>query len=84
MRRTVRLESVLIALFGTALGLAVGLFFGWAVVAALKDEGFTQFAAAPGQLLVVVIVSIFVGVAAAIYPARRASRLDILDAIATE
>ncbi|HEX5095465.1 MAG TPA: ABC transporter permease [Acidimicrobiia bacterium] len=84
MRRTVRLESVLIALFGTALGLVVGLFFGYAVFLALRDEGFNRFAAAPGQLLIVVIVSVFVGIAAAIYPARRAARLDILESIATE
>ena len=84
MRRTVRLESVLIALFGTALGLVVGLFFGYAVFLALRDEGFTRFAAAPGQLLLVVILAVLVGIGAAIYPAWRASRLDILKSIATE
>jgi putative ABC transport system permease protein len=84
MRRTVRLESVLIALFGTALGLVVGLFFGYAVFLALRDEGFNQFAVAPGQLLIVVVLSVVVGVLAAVWPARRAARLDILKSIATE
>ena len=84
MRSSVRWESVIIALIGTALGLVIGLFFGWAVVAALRDEGFTRFAAAPGQLLVIVVVAAVVGVVAGVYPAWRASRLDVLRAIATE
>ncbi|GIU86119.1 MAG: ABC transporter substrate-binding protein [Acidimicrobiia bacterium] len=84
MRSSVRWESVIIALLGTALGLVIGLFFGWAVVAALRDEGFTRFAAAPGQLLVIVVVAAVVGVVAGVYPAWRASRLDVLRAIATE
>lgn len=84
MRSSVRWESVIIALLGTALGLVIGLFFGWAVVAALRDEGFTRFAAAPGQLLIIVVVAAVVGVVAGVYPAWRASRLDVLRAIASE
>ena len=44
VRSAVRWESVIIAVFGTLLGLAIGLFFGWAVVRAVKDQGFTDFA----------------------------------------
>ena len=84
VRSTVRWESVIIALLGTVLGLVLGLFFGWAIVAALEDRGFTRFAAAPAQLAVVVVLAAIVGIVAAWLPARRAARLDILQAIATE
>jgi putative ABC transport system permease protein len=84
VRSTVRWESVIIAVLGAVLGLAIGLFFGWAVVRAVEEEGFTEFAAAPGTLLVVVIAAAVAGVGAAILPARRAAKLDVLRAIATE
>jgi putative ABC transport system permease protein len=83
-RSSVRWESVIVALLGTALGLVVGLFFGWAAVLALRDEGFSQFAVAPLQMFYVVLGALMVGVLAAVYPAWRASRLDVLRAIATE
>jgi putative ABC transport system permease protein len=84
LRSTIRWESVIIALLGTALGLVIGLFFGWAIVQALKDQGITQFAPPGLQLLVVVVLAGFAGVAAAYFPARRASKLNVLRAIATE
>ena len=52
VRSTIRWESVIIALFGTVLGLVIGLFFGWASCEALHDQGFTKFSAAPAQLIV--------------------------------
>ncbi|HEY3095845.1 MAG TPA: FtsX-like permease family protein [Acidimicrobiia bacterium] len=84
LRSTVRWESVIIALLGTFLGLAIGLFFGWAVVEALKDEGITEFAPPGGQLLLVVIIGGIAGVIAAIGPARRAAKLDVLRAVTHE
>ena len=84
LRATVRWESVIIALFGTALGLVIGLFFGWAIVEALADEGFTAFVVPAGQLAVVALIAALAGVVAAILPARRASRLDVLEAIAAD
>jgi putative ABC transport system permease protein len=84
LRTAVRWESVIIALFGTLLGLVIGLFFGWALVQALKSEGFTSFEVPAGQLLTVVVVAALAGVVAAIGPARRAARLDVLRAITTE
>jgi putative ABC transport system permease protein len=81
VRSSVRWESVIIALLGTVLGLVLGLFFGWVIVAALKNKGFSRFAAAPGQLAVVVLLAALVGIIAAWLPARRASKLDILRAI---
>jgi putative ABC transport system permease protein len=84
VRSAVRWESIIIALLGTVLGLALGLFFGWALVVALRSEGFTRFAAAPGQLVIVVLLAAIIGVVAAWLPARRAAKLDILRAIETE
>ena len=84
LRSSIRWESVIISLLGTFLGLAIGLFFGWAVVEALKDQGFTKFAAPGGQLILVVIVGGFAGVLAAVFPARRAAKLDVLRAVTIE
>jgi len=84
VRSTVRWESVIIALLGTMLGLIVGVFFGWALVQALKDQGIDQLRLPPLQLVILVILGAVVGTLAAIWPASRASRLDILTAIASE
>jgi putative ABC transport system permease protein len=84
VRSAVRWESVIIALLGAVLGLVIGLFFGWAVVEALRSEGFTDFAAAPGQLAFIVVLAAIAGVVSAIGPARRASKLDVLQSISSE
>ena len=83
VRATVRWEAVLIALFGTSLGLAVGTFFGWAMVRALSDQGITELSIPTGSLMVVTVVAAVAGVGAAIMPARRAAKLNVLKAIAT-
>jgi putative ABC transport system permease protein len=83
LRGMVRWESVLIAVFGTIGGLGLGVFLGWAMVrAAGADIG--TFAAAPIRLVVVLAIGAAVGVLAAVRPTRRAARLDVLAAIATE
>jgi putative ABC transport system permease protein len=84
VRRMIRWESVVIALIGGILGLTVGVFFGWALVRALADEGVTDFAAPAGQLVVFLVTAGLVGVVAAIWPARRAAKLDVLRAISYE
>ncbi len=83
-RAMVRWESIIIAVFGAVLGTAVGIFFGWAMVRALKDQGLTVFSVPVGQLLLYVVVAGILGVIAAIWPARRAAKLDVLRAITTE
>jgi putative ABC transport system permease protein len=83
-RSMVRWEAVIITLLGAALGLVVGVFFGWAVVTALHDQGITVLALPGIQLMVYMVVAGFAGVAAALMPARRAARLDVLSAIAAE
>jgi putative ABC transport system permease protein len=84
VRSVVRWESVIISLFGTALGLAVGLLGGWGMVRALADEGFNVFQIPFRTLVVVTLIAGLAGMAAAVFPARRASRLNVLDAIQTE
>src|SRR5205085_6158629 len=81
VRAAVRWEAVLIALFGTSLGLAVGMFFGWAMVRALSDQGIDQLAIPAGSLIMVTVIAAAAGVGAAIMPARRAARLNGLKAI---
>jgi len=83
LRATVRWESMIIALFGTAMGLVIGLFFGWSLIHALADKGFDAFVVPVGSLLVVAAIAAVAGVVAAVLPARRAARLDVMGAIAT-
>ena len=70
----VRWEAVIIALFGTLLGIALALFFGWAVVDALHDQGFTKFSAAPVSLIIIVVITGVATLGWASLPARRAVR----------
>jgi putative ABC transport system permease protein len=84
LRSMVRGEAATVALFGTVGGVGLGVFLGWAMVAALADEGFTSFAVPAGPLAVVLALGALVGVVAAVRPARRAARLDVLAAIAAD
>jgi putative ABC transport system permease protein len=80
----VTVESVVISVFGALLGIAVGAGLGAAVFQALRDQGFTKLAF-PWPLMVgYVVASVFVGLVAALLPAIRAARLDVLKAIAYE
>ncbi|HYT29918.1 MAG TPA: FtsX-like permease family protein [Actinomycetota bacterium] len=83
-RAMIRWEAVMIAVFGALLGTAVGVFFGWAMVKALKDQGLTSLSFPIGQLVTYVVIAGVFGVIAAVLPARRAARLDVLRAITTE
>jgi putative ABC transport system permease protein len=84
LRSSIRWESVIIALQGTVLGLGIGMFFGWALVKALRDEGIDQFTIPFTSLAVVVVLAALAGVAAAILPSRRAAKLDVLKAIMSD
>ncbi|MFJ3903065.1 FtsX-like permease family protein [Streptomyces sp. NPDC090025] len=86
LRAMVRWESVLVAAFGTAGGLLLGGFLGWILVTAsdgASDSAFT-FALPVTRLAVVALIGLAAGAVAAWRPARRAARLDVLRAIATE
>ncbi|RFU85072.1 ABC transporter substrate-binding protein [Streptomyces triticagri] len=86
LRGMVRWESVLVAAFGTVGGLALGAFLGWVLVAAADGAGDSAFAFAlpPARLAIVALVGLAAGALAGWRPARRAGRLDVLRAIATE
>ena len=83
VRRMVRYESVITALIGAVLGLVLGVIFAVIVSRPLADEGFV-LAIPVGTLLVLLVLAAIAGVVAAIGPARRASRLDVLEALAYE
>ena len=76
----VRGESVVVAVFGTLGGTALGLFLGWALVLATGAET-ARFTLPVGRLVAVFAAGATAGVLAGIRPARRAARLDILRAI---
>ncbi len=82
LRRMVRLEAALVATFGASLGVGLGLLFGFGVVVALPASFAAGLSVPVVPIVVVVVVAALAGVAAAWLPARRAGRLDILDAIA--
>ena len=83
VRRLIRYESVITALIGAILGTVLGIVFAALVSRPLADEGF-ELAYPVGTLLVLLVLAALAGVLAAIWPARRAARLDILRALAYE
>ena len=84
VRTAVRWESVLIALLGTAPGVSLAVLGSWGIVHALRDQSVTTFRLPFGQLIVIVAMAGVAGLVAAMGPARRASRLNILTAISTD
>jgi putative ABC transport system permease protein len=75
---------VVISMFGAILGIVVGTGLGAAVVRALRDDGITELVLPWSQMGLAVVVAAIVGVVAAILPAIRAARLNVLGAIAHE
>ncbi|MFF2993063.1 FtsX-like permease family protein [Streptomyces sp. NPDC057950] len=84
LRRMIRLESVVIAVFGAVLGLVLGLVWGVCVQQVLALQGLTAFAVPWATIAAVVVGSAVVGIVAALLPALRASRMNVLAAIAHE
>jgi ABC-type antimicrobial peptide transport system permease subunit len=81
VRRMIRHESVITAMIGGVLGLALGVVLG-GLLAARVD--FIVFSVPVGSLVVFGLATIFVGILAAIFPARRAARLNVLQALQYE
>ena len=84
VRTMIRAEAVILAVFGAAIGIVVGTGLGIALVSALKDQGITELVVPWSNLIVFLILAGLLGLVAASWPARRAARLNVLDAIATE
>ncbi len=84
LRRMVTLESVVIALLGAVLGVVLGIGFGIALMHSLRDQGLEVISVPFSQLAIFLISSVVIGVLAALLPARRAARLDVLKAIGAE
>jgi putative ABC transport system permease protein len=83
VKQVIRYEAVITALIGALLGTALGVLFAALISRPLADEGF-ELAYPVGTLIVILVLAALAGVVAAIGPARRAAKLDVLDALAYE
>ena len=81
IKRTVRVEGILVALFGGVLGVALGLIFGMACVQIIPDDFVSELAIPWGNILRNLLIAGVAGSLAAYFPARRAAKLNVLDAI---
>jgi putative ABC transport system permease protein len=84
VRAVIRRESVLMSLLGALTGVGLGTLPGVALSRALADEGITTISVPVSTLAIYLLVAVAVGLLAALGPARRASRVDVLKAITTE
>jgi putative ABC transport system permease protein len=84
VRGMIRSEAVIIAVLGGVLGAAIGILFGWAMQGALASLGIDRLSVPVGSIVLYIAAAGLAGVVAAIWPARRAARLDVLEAIAYE
>jgi putative ABC transport system permease protein len=84
LRAMLRLESVVIALLGAVLGIVLGLGAGVALQRSLVDDGIRVLSIPYPQLALFTALAAVVGVLAAVWPGRRAARLDVLRAISME
>jgi putative ABC transport system permease protein len=84
VRAMIRSESVILAVFGAIIGVVVGVALGTAFVTSLKQQGITDLVIPFANLVIFVVLAALLGLVAASWPARRAAKLDVLAAIATE
>lgn len=83
-RSSVRWESVIVALLGTAFGVLLGIFFGWSISVTVREAGLATFTLPVTPIVVIAAIAVAGAVLAASRPARRAARLDVLQSIAEE
>ena len=81
VKAMIRAESVIISVLGAIVGLGVGLLFGLALISYFRTQGIEKLVIPVGSLIAYVVVAGVAGVFAAWFPARRAARLNVLDAI---
>jgi len=84
VRTTVRWESVLTSLYGAIVGVVLGLVLGFIVIVALRDQGLSKYVIPTTAVATIVLSAFVVGVLAAVIPAWRATKLDLLKAIGTD
>ena len=83
LRAMIRWEAVITSIIGGVLGVLLGILFGWAVCKGLESDGLV-FVFPTSQIIIFLVLSIVAGVLAAILPARRAAKLDVLAALSYE
>jgi len=84
LKRSVRWEAIIVSVFGATLGVVVGIPLGVSVAMALPNSFVTTTQIPVNTIVAILLASIVVGIVAAIFPARRAAKLDVLAAIATQ
>jgi putative ABC transport system permease protein len=84
VRAMIRSEAVILSVFGAIIGVVVGTALGIAFAASLKQQGITDIVVPVTSLVVFLVLSAVLGLGAASWPARRAAKLDVLEAIATD
>jgi putative ABC transport system permease protein len=84
MRRSVRWEAVIVSTFGALIGIVVGTLIGAVLALAVPDDIIDRLALNPTIIVIILAGAVIAGLIAALYPSRKASRMDILQAIATE
>lgn len=80
---TIRIEALVVCLFGAVLGLVLGVLFAWAAILAIPGEIISTVSIPWGQIVFTLAGSSVLGILAAYLPARRAAKLDVLEAIAS-
>jgi putative ABC transport system permease protein len=83
-RSMVRWEAIIISVMGAVFGVVIGIAFGWALQQALAPRGFSDLGIPGGQIVFYVLLAAILGVVFAVFPARRAARLNILEAVSYE
>ena len=84
VRAMVRWEAAIIATFGAVLGVTLGVALGYALTRTLRGQGITTIELPYRSLVIMILLVTVAGVGASLYPARRASRLNVLRAIASD
>ncbi len=84
MRRMIRWEAAAVALYGAVVGVVLGGMFGIATAVAIPDDIIDTVSIPAAQIVIFLVVSVVFGLIAALFPAFRASRMNVLDAIADE
>lgn len=83
LRRMIRLEAVIISLYGAILGMGLGVVLGVALTRSLSGQGIDVVSMPLSRIAMFLVIAVVIGVLAALWPARRAAHLQVLDAIAT-